>query len=535
MRTQRLAVLPFTVALSVFLLANPPVGAAQQDETTGLRPVALSAVDAVFAQFDEPGSVGCALGVAHQGRLIYKNGYGFANLDWDIPMSPTTVIYVGSVSKQFTAAAIALLAHDGKLALDDDVREHLPEMPHRDPPVTVRHLVHHTSGVPDMYRVMRDNGLTTWNQFTRDEALALLARQELDFPAGDKYQYSNGGYLLLSMVVQRASGQSLREYTTERIFEPLGMSNTHFHDDPVHIVASRAMSYMPSPATGGQGAGRYIQSYQGNFALPGAGGLYTTVEDFIRWDRNFLDNQLGGSDFMDVMHTKGVLNSGEVLDYAFAIREGEHRGLRTLGHTGSFMGFKAYYVRFPDQRLSTFVMCNMNDIVPETLGLEVAELYLGDQMSPSAVMQVSDPEPPAPGHVNAVALGWETTFGIQRWNTVIGGDSIPDDDLQVGLWELAPRAIYAGHVHPVPEFYVVLSGQTEWTLGDETFIAERGEIVYIAPNTLHRMVNLTDDMVQAIWGRWAPDGDRTVFDGEYRFVEPLPEQPPEAVFATTGH
>ncbi len=533
MRLLRVPFVSVTVALAALLSGVPGVGEAQEAGPVALQIPDPGEIDAVFAQFDEPGSVGCSLGVADQGKLIYKNGYGHANLDWDIPMSPTTVIYVGSVSKQFTAAAIAFLAHDGKLALDDDVREYLPEMPDRDPPVTVRHLVHHTSGVPDMYRVMRENGLTTWNQFSRDEALALLARQELDFPPGDKYQYSNGGYLLLSMVVQRASGMSLREYTTERIFEPLGMSNTHFHDDPVHIVARRAMSYMPSPATGGKGSDRYIQSYQGNFALPGAGGLYTTVEDFIRWDRNFLDNRLGGPDFMDVMHTKGVLNSGEVLDYAFAIREGEHRGLRTLGHTGSFMGFKAYYVRFPDQQFSTFVMCNMNDIVPENLGLEVADLYLADQMSLSAVIRVSDPEPPVPAHVNAAALGWETTFGIQRWNTVIGGDSIPDDDLQVGLWELAPRAIYAGHVHPVPEFYVVLSGQTEWTLGDDTFIAERGEIVYIAPNTMHRMVNLTDDMVQAIWGRWAPDGNRSVFDGEYRFVEPLPEQPPEAVFPTT--
>ncbi len=117
---------------------------------------------------------------------------------------------------------------------------------------------------------------------------------------------------------------------------------------------------------------------------------------------------------------------------------------------------------------------------------------------------------------------------------VIGGVSIPDDDLQVGLWELAPRAIYAGHVHPVPEFYVVIDGQAEWTLGNETFLAEPGEVVYIAPNTMHRMVNLTDDLVRAVWGRWAPNGDRSVFEGEFRFVEPLPEQPPGAGFREAG-
>jgi len=341
-------------------------------------------IDAVFATFDRPGSVGCALGVAQNGEFLYKSGYGYANLDWDIPITPTTVFYVGSVSKQFTAAAIALLALEGKLSLSDDIRQYLPEMTEHDPPVTIRHVIHHMSGIPDMYSVMARNGLTTWNQFTPAEALELLSRQELDFAPGERYQYSNGGYFALSMIVERASGKTLREYTQEKIFGPLGMDDTHFHDDPVHIVKQRAMSYekIEEGQRGQRGQEmEYYQSYQGNFALPGAGGLYTTVEDLLKWDRNFLDNQLGGPGFLDIMHTKGVLNSGEVLDYAFAIREAEHRGLETLGHTGSFMGFKAYYVRFPGLQFSTWVLCNMGEIVPEELGLEVAELYLEDLMT----------------------------------------------------------------------------------------------------------------------------------------------------------
>ena len=179
------------------------------------------------------------------------------------------------------------------------------------------------------------------------------------------------------MIVQRASGKTLRQYADEKIFAPLGMDDTHFHDDPLHIVKRRAMSYMPAEDGG------YYQSYEGNFALPGAGGLYSTVEDLLKWDRNFLDNQLGNHDFMRVMHTRGVLNDGEVLDYAFAIRHGDHRGLKTLGHTGSFMGFKAYYVRFPEQQFSMWVLCNMGEIAPRDLGLRVAELYLADQIGPS--------------------------------------------------------------------------------------------------------------------------------------------------------
>ena len=338
-------------------------------------------IDAIFTEFDHSGSVGCAVGVARNGEFVYKKGYGYANLDWDIPITPSTVFYMGSVSKQFTATAIALLAHEGKLNLDDDIREYLPEMPRRDPPVTIRHVVHHMSGVPDMYRVMGQNGLSTWDRFSRLEALELLAKQELDFAPGEKYQYSNGGYFLLSMVVERASGKSLREYTTEKIFQPLGMNDTHFHDDPVHIVKRRAMSY-GTREEGEQGVeGEYYQSYQGNFVLPGAGGLYSTVEDLLQWDRNYLSNQLGSSDLMDVVHTKGVLNSGEELGYAFGIREGEHRGLTTWGHSGSFMGFKTSYVRYPERRFSVWVLCNMGEIVPANYGRQVAELFLEKEMA----------------------------------------------------------------------------------------------------------------------------------------------------------
>ena len=337
-------------------------------------------IDAVFAEFDVPGSVGCALGVAQDGEFVYRKGYGFANLDWDIPITPTTAFYVGSVAKQFTAAAIALLADEGKIDLDEDIRTYLPEFPARDPAITIRHLVHHTSGIPGIWRVMQRNGHSTWDRFTRDQALELLGPQELDFAPGEQYRYSNGGYFSLAMIVERASGKSLREYTTEKMFEPLGMTHTHFHDDPVHIVARRALSYQPRQ-DGDQGVeGKYYQSYQSNFAIPGPGGLYTTVEDLLQWERNFRNNRLGGPGFMEIMHSKGILNSGEVLDYAFGIREDEHGGLKTIGHGGSYMGFQASVVRFPEQGFATWVLCNMGEIRPNGLGLEVADLFLADDM-----------------------------------------------------------------------------------------------------------------------------------------------------------
>lgn len=337
-----------------------------------------SAIDAVFAEWDGVHSVGCALGVVRDGRFLYKRGYGMANLDWGIPITPSTVFYVGSISKQFTAASIALLAREGKLDLDADIHTYLPELIDYGHTVTVRHVIHHVSGVPDMYRVMARNGVSPANVFTREEGLELMARQPLDFPPGERYAYSNGGYFLLSMIVERASGQSLREYADENIFRPLGMLDTHFHDDPGHIVPGRAMSYERRPEGG------YRQSYLNNFALPGAGGLYTTVEDLLSWDRSFYDDRLGGPDFMELLHTRGVLNDGETLPYAFALQHGEYRGLKTVGHTGSFMGFKAAYMRFPEQRFSVWTLCNLGAMNPGEFSRRVADLFLAEEFAEPA-------------------------------------------------------------------------------------------------------------------------------------------------------
>lgn len=360
--------------LSLLQLAATPAAAQNADVVEGDALVA--AFDAAFGDLAVDGSPGCAVGAVDQGRFVIKRGYGHANLDWGTPITSNTVFYSGSVSKQFTAASVVLLAQDGALNLDDPVQVLFPELTAWPETVTIRRLIHHTSGVPDMYRVMNKHGLSTWDRFTPEEALKLLATEPLDFEPGDQYSYSNGGYLLLSLVVARASGRSLRQFADERIFTPLGMLDTHFHDDPGFIVARRAMSYQPRP-DGGDG---YWQSYQGNFVLPGAGGLYTTVEDFILWDENFRTGRVGGPDFAETMQQRGTLNSGEELSYAFAMNVGSMgegaRGTRMIDHTGSFMGFKAYYVRFPDRERSIWAFCNYGPLVPKDRVLEVAEAWL---------------------------------------------------------------------------------------------------------------------------------------------------------------
>ena len=205
------------VAATQPAVAVPPVVATRQ---TG---ASISEIDAIFSAWDEPGSPGCALGVVKDGELIYERGYGLANLDWDIPIATDTVFYVGSVSKQFTAAAIALLAGEGAIDLDDDIREYFPEMPGYERPITVRNLVHHTSGLRDIYTLMALAGIRIEDVFTDEQAIALIAAQrETNFTPGDEYLYSNSGYFLLAQLVGRVSGKTLREFAEERIFAPLG-------------------------------------------------------------------------------------------------------------------------------------------------------------------------------------------------------------------------------------------------------------------------------------------------------------------------
>jgi CubicO group peptidase (beta-lactamase class C family) len=349
-----------------------------------------AAVDRVFAQWDTPGSPGCALGVVRGGRLVYERGYGMANLDYDIPNGPTMVYYIGSDSKQFTAAAVALLSLRGQLSLDDNVRKYFPELPDYGTPVRIRHLIHHTSGLRDIYTLMSLRGDRLEDVFPDSQALALIARQRgLAFTPGSAYSYSNTGYFLLAQLVKRVSGRSLREFADAEIFRPLGMTNTHFHDDPGHVMKNRAMSYEPD------GKGGFVISYLQNFDKVGAGGLYSTVRDLQRWDENYYSRQVGGPALQALIHTRGVLTNGDTLPYAFGNNVTTHRGLRTVEHGGSMMGYKAYIARYPDQRFTVLTTCNLGSIDPGPLAHAVAEVYLGSAMAAAQAVAAAPASPRA--------------------------------------------------------------------------------------------------------------------------------------------
>jgi CubicO group peptidase (beta-lactamase class C family) len=336
-----------------------------------------AAIDSIFAQYNRTTSPGCALGVFQRERIVYSRGYGMADLNQGIAINPSTVFYVASTSKQFTALSIALLAEQGKIGLDDPVRKWIPELPAYADSITIRHLVHHTSGLRDYLGLWGLSGRSFADEIPEEVALDLIVRQrEADFSPGAKWSYSNSGYFLLSQIVKRASGQSLREFAEAAIFGPLGMTSTHWHDDNQMIVPRRAEGYQPN----GKGGFQIVRT---SFALVGDGGLLTTVEDLARYDANFYHNRLGhrGQALIDQVTTPGTLASGEPLTYAFGLFPDTHRGLKTIAHGGSFIGYRAELVRFPTEKLSVAVLCNDYTAAPEQLAVRVADLYLADKLS----------------------------------------------------------------------------------------------------------------------------------------------------------
>jgi CubicO group peptidase (beta-lactamase class C family) len=372
-----------TLAAALF----SPAAAAQSDAPL---PEGLDALtDAIFAEWDRPDSPGCALGVYRDGSIVYARGYGMADLERGVPITPHTVFDIGSTSKQFAAASILLLAHDGALSLDDDVRKHVPEIPAYSRPITIRHLLHHTSGLRDYIGLLTLSGVRIDDVATSEDALAIIARQkELNFDPGDEHLYSNSGYFLLSVIVERASGRSLRDFAHERIFEPLGMSRTHYLGSYDDIVPDRALAYSRRP--NGE-----LRTDVSRWLQLGDGAVFTTVEELLLWDRNFYDPRVGGEGFLSELQGPGTLTNGEALTYALGLQVSEYRGERTVSHGGSWGGYRAELVRFPDQRFSVATLCNLGSTNPSRLARRVADIHLADALDPEAERAEGEEAPPA--------------------------------------------------------------------------------------------------------------------------------------------
>ncbi len=335
-----------------------------------------AAVDAVFADYTKLGSPGCALGIYRDGKLIYAKGYGLANIEENVPIAPQAVFDIGSTSKQFTAASILLLEQQGKLSIDDDVRKYLPELSDYKQKITIRNLLNHTSGLRDYLTLMDLAGVNIDGVTTDDDALGVIARQKtLNFAPGGEYLYSNSGFFLLSVIVKRSSGKTLREFAAENIFQPLGMMHTSYRADHTSLIPNRALAYEPV-AKGGY---KLDVSY---FEQTGDGAVHTSVEDLLNWDENFYTGRILGKDLLAKLQEQGKLTTGKTLDYAKGLRIADYRGLRTVSHGGSWGGYRAELLRFPDQHFSVACLCNVGNTNPSRKAREVAEIYLAPQMRP---------------------------------------------------------------------------------------------------------------------------------------------------------
>jgi CubicO group peptidase (beta-lactamase class C family) len=343
---------------------------AQSPDRTQLQIYLKKRVDSLFARWDKPNSPGCALGVIKDGEFIYRRGYGMANLENDIPINASSVFDVGSVSKQFTAACIVLLSQQGKLSLGDDVRKYIPELPDYGKTITIRHLLMHTSGLRDYSELMDLAGYQLEEVTTTRDALGILVRQKaLNFEPGEEWLYSNSGFFLAAVIVERVSGQSMQRFAQENIFGPLGMTATMYLDNHTALVPHRATGYGPREGGG-------FQINMSNWEQTGDGSIQTSVEDLLRWDGNFYTPKVGGQDLIDQLLTRGLLNSGGKLHYALGLDVGTYRGLDIVEHGGGWAGYRAELIRFPKQRFSVVLLCNLATIKPFPLAENVADLYL---------------------------------------------------------------------------------------------------------------------------------------------------------------
>ncbi len=376
----------------------------------------ISKLDSVFSQFRRTDGPGCAVAVSRNGEPLVAKGYGMADMAQGIAISPQSVFHVASVSKQFTAMSLVLLAASGKISLDDDVRKYIPELPTYGPPITIRHFLTHTSGIRDQWNLLMTAGWRLGDDIiTEQDVLDIVTRQRgLNFPPGTDWNYSNTGFTLAAVIVKRVTGKSLREYAEEVLFKPLGMSRTHFHDDNSMIVPGRTRGYTYR-------AGDWRENVP-NYSTVGATSLFTTVADLVQWHRELDEGTVGGQAALETLFHRAVLASGDTLQYALGIQHGTYRGLHTISHSGGDPGYRTYVLHFPSLKAGVSVLCNLNEVNPVRLAEQTADLYFAGDLRPEVPPGDSSAAGPL---VNATGLYWSerdenavevvSSAGTLRW------------------------------------------------------------------------------------------------------------------------
>jgi CubicO group peptidase (beta-lactamase class C family) len=344
-------------------------------------------VNRVFARWDSTTGPGCAVGIDRTGAPRFTRAFGEADLEFDIPNKPETIFEAGSISKQFTAAATVLLALDGKLNLADDVRKYVPEIPTYERPITIRHLLNHTSGLRDWGEIA---ALAGWPRETRvhthDDVLDILSRQRaLNYPPGDKYSYTNSGYNLLAIIVSRVSGQPFATFSRERLFKPLGLTSTQWRDDFRRIVKGRAQAYSRASAGGQWQLEMPFENVHGN------GGLLTTVGDLLTWTAMLEQPTPAWKAMVDSLHVRGRLTNGDTIDYALGLFVSDYRGLHRVEHSGATAGYRADVLRFPGRGLAVAVLCNAANAAPTQYANQLVDSLLAPSLGPAVASRNQRP------------------------------------------------------------------------------------------------------------------------------------------------
>ncbi len=413
-RTESASLVALLASLAMLVAWQAP-GRAQAAATPG---AIEEKVDAIFARWDSTTTPGCAVAASVNGQVVLRKAYGMADLEHGIVITPETIFEAGSVSKQFTAAAVLLLARDGKLSLDDPVRKYVPEVPDYGQPVTIRHMLTHTSGLRDWGNIA---GLAGWPRTTRAythaHVLDIVSRQSaLNFAPETEWSYSNTGYNLAAILVSRVAGEPFAEFTRKRIFEPLGMTRTSWRDDYTRIVPGRAMAYS---LRGGN-----FQTLMPFENVHGNGGLLTTVGDLLKWNANLDAPKVGDAAFVADMERSARLANGRDTQYGLGLFLGTYKGVREVYHSGSTAGYRAFLTRFPDQRVSVATLCNVTAAPAQTYAHQVADLYLAGALKAEA--------PPRPAvTLSAQELGAFAGLYKSRKRGVVATISVVQDTLRM--------------------------------------------------------------------------------------------------------
>lgn len=381
-------------------------------------------IDALFEQYDRRDGPGCAVGVYNAGRIVFAKGYGKADLEAKRPITPNSVFNIASLSKQFTAFAVALLEREGKLSLDAPARHYVPELPEFGAPITVRQLLHHTSGLRDYGALMELTGWKLDQEFSKDQLLDLLARQrELNFAPGTKYEYGNTNYVLLALIVERVSGRSFSQFLAERVFRPLGMTSSDLGGVAPTASQKLARNYAPN------GNGFFVNHVWGKAYAPGAVGVHSSIEDLARWDANFYAPVVGDRSLIETLYSPARLSSGEPTSYAYGLEVGTHRDWKTVSHSG-LGGGSFYLLRLPEQGLSVATLCNEYGVGPDappsrSLSFAVADLFLPpSEAAPDSKRR--QPLPPAVPLSHAELMAYAGDYWVEDEGMPVSIQMNPD-------------------------------------------------------------------------------------------------------------